>query len=254
MARRPLIATLTSAALLAPALSPAQVTLKPDGQWRYLLSAGANVSSGNNDAASLNLAAEGARQTSRDKWTWDAKADRAQSKGVDTVERYALRTQYNRDFAIDWFGFGSGELMRDRLANIAARSSVATGLGRHIWSDASGFFDVSGGLGYSHDRYIAPTMIAGEQRGSYGRLELVLSEESSHQLTETTRFRQKFSVFPDLRDTGKFRAVLDLGLTVAMTQRVNLTAGLNHRYDSDPGTGLKKADTMFVTGVSMRFD
>ncbi len=44
------------------------------------------------------------------------------------------------------------------------------------------------------------------------------------------------------------------GLTVAMTQRVNLTAGLNHRYDSDPGTNLKKADTMFVTGVSMRFD
>ena len=84
--------------------------------------------------------------------------------------------------------------------------------------------------------------------------ELVLAEESSHKLTPTTSFRQKFSVFPSLRDSGKFRAVLDLGLTVAMSERVNLTAGLNHRYDSDPGTNLKKTDTMFVTGVSMRFD
>lgn len=248
------IATLTSAALLMPALSLAQVTLKPDGQWRYLLSAGANFSSGNNDAATLNLAAEGARQTTFDKWTWNAKADRARSNDVDTAERYGLRTQYNRDFSIDWFAFGSGEWLRDRLANIDARYSVASGVGRHIWSDGSGFFDVSGGLGYSHDRYITPTDIAGETRDRYGRMELVLSEESSHKLTDSTSLRQKFSLFPDLRESGKYRAVLDVGLTVAMTQTVNLTAGLNYRYDSDPGTNLKKTDAVFVTGVSMRFD
>src|SRR3990167_3448003 len=111
---RTLIVTLTSAAaLLAPALSQAQVTLKPDGQWRYLLTAGANVSSGNNRAGSLNLAAEGARQTSDDKWTWSAKADRAQNAGVATTERYGLRTQYDRDLSPDWFGFGSGGALRD---------------------------------------------------------------------------------------------------------------------------------------------
>ena len=85
-------------------------------------------------------------------------------------------------------------------------------------------------------------------------MELVLSEESSHKITDSTSLRQKFSLFPDLRESGKYRAVLDVGLTVAMTQTVNLTAGLNYRYDSDPGTNLKKTDAMFVTGVSMRFD
>ena len=252
---RTLIVTLSSAAgLLWPALSPAQVTLKPDGQWRYLFTAGANVSSGNNNAGTLNLAAEGANQSTYDKWTWNAKADYARNDGVNTTERYALRSQYNRDFSTDWFGFGSGELMRDRLANISGRYSLATGVGRHIWSDASGFFDISGGLGYSYDRYITPTVIADELRGSYGRLELVLSEESSHKLTDTTSFRQKFSVFPDLRDSGKYRAVFDTGLTVAMTQSLNLSAGLSYRYDSDPGGTLRKGDAMFVTGVSLRLD
>lgn len=252
---RSLIGTLTAvSALLSPALSQAQVTLKPDGQWRYLLTAGANISSGNNNAGTLNLSAEGARESDDDKWTWAAKADRARSSGVDTTERYGLRTQYNRDFSVDWFGFGSGEWMRDRLANIAGRYSVASGVGRHVWQEERGFFDVSIGLGYTYDRYIRSTDIAGAMRDRYGRLELVLAEESSHKLTETTSLRQKFSLYPDLRDSGKYRAVLDTGLTVAMTEAINLSAGLSYRYDSDPGTNLKKADTMFVTGVSLRFD
>ncbi len=249
-----IVAFASATALLAPMASQAQVTLKPDGQWRYLFTAGANVSSGNNKAASLNLAAEGAHQTTYDKWTWNARADHARHSGVSTTERYALRTQYNRDFSIDWFGFGAGETLRDELANIAGRYSLSTGVGRHIWRDEDGYFDLSGGLGYSYDRYVTATDVAGALRDNYGRLELVLSAESSHKLTTTTQFRQKFTLYPDLRDRGKYRAVLDTGLTVAMTEAINLSAGLSYRYDSDPGTNLKKGDAMFVTGVSLRFD
>ena len=251
----PLIVTLAAvAALLGPGFAQAQVTLKADGQWRYLLTAGANVSSGNNDAAALNLAAEGARQTSDDKWTWDAKADHARSAGVATTDRYGLRSQYNRDISPDWFGFGSGETLSDELANIAARYSLASGVGRHVWREESGFFDVSAGLGYSVDRYVRPADVAGAMREEYGRTELVLAEESSHRLTQTTHLRQKFTLYPNLRDSGKYRAVLDTGLTVEMTPALNLSAGLSYRYDSDPGTNLEKGDAMLVTGVSLRFD
>jgi putative salt-induced outer membrane protein YdiY len=252
---RPLLVTLTAVAvLLGPTISQAQVTLKPDGQWRYLLTAGANVSSGNNDARSLNLSGEAARQTENDKWIWNARADQARNAGVSTTDRYVLRTQYDRNISPDWFGFGSGETLRDQLANIDARYSVASGVGRHIWREERGYFDVSAGLGYTYDRYITSTDIAGAMRDRYGRLELVLAEESSHKLTDTTSLRQKFTLLPDLRDSGKFRAVLDTGLTVAMTPTLNLSAGLSYRYDSDPGTGLEKTDAMFVTGVSLRFD
>jgi putative salt-induced outer membrane protein YdiY len=125
---------------------------------------------------------------------------------------------------------------------------------RHLWRSERGYFDVSTGLGYTYDRYIASTDIAGTMRDRYGRLELVLAEESSHKLTDTTSLRQKFTLLPNLRDSGKYRAVLDTGLTVAMTPTINLSAGLSYRYDSDPGTGLEKVDAMFVTGVSLRFD
>lgn len=247
-----------TAALLAPVLASAQVTLEPDGQWRYLLSAGANVSSGNNESATLNLSAEGARQTSHDKWTWNAKADHASHNGEATTERYGLRTQYNRDLtnevSPDWFGFGSGETLRDTLANIAVRYSLASGVGRHMWKEEGSFLDLSVGLGYSHDRFVTPTEVKGALRDDYGRLELVLSEESSHQLTDSTSVRQKFTLYPDLRESGRYRAVLDTGISVAMTPTINLNTGLSYRFDSEPGTGLKKGDAMVVTGVSMRLD
>jgi putative salt-induced outer membrane protein len=39
-----------------------------------------------------------------------------------------------------------------------------------------------------------------------------------------------------------------------MSARLNLTAGLAYKYNSDPGVGIKKTDTLFTTGVAMKFE
>lgn len=244
-----------AAALLAtPLLAPAQVTLKPDNQWRYLLTAGANASTGNSKAASLNLSGEAARVSDIDKWTFAAQSAYARNDGRTETERYALGTQYTRDLTPTWYGFGSLDALRDKLANLSLRSSVASGIGYHVLQNERHRFDVSGGLGYSRDRYDEPSEVDGALRSSYGRVELVLAEESNHQLTQTTSLRQRLAVYPNLRDSGEYRATFDTNVTVAMTKAMNLTAGLSWRYNSDPGVGIKSTDAMFITGVSMRFD
>ncbi len=240
--------------LTAPLLASAQVTLKPDGQWRYLLTAGANASTGNSKSASLNVSGEAARVRSFDKWTFLAQTAYARSDGETTTERYALGTQYTRDLTPDWFGFGSLDALRDPLANLSWRGSVASGVGYHLIRNERNTFDVSTGLGYTRDRFSEPTVVDGALRDRYGRLELVLAEESNHKLTDTTSLRQRLAVYPNLRDSGEYRASLDTNLTVAMTKDMNLTAGLSWRYNSDPGVGVKKTDAMFITGVSFRFD
>ena len=243
-----------AALLAAPLLASAQVTLKPDNQWRYLFTAGANASTGNNEALSLNLAGEAARVSAIDKWTFLGQAAYAHSDGETNTERFALGTQYTRDITPVWFGFGSLDGLRDKLANLSSRASVASGVGVHVIKNDQHSFDVSGGLGYSRDRFIEATEIDGSMRDGYGRLELVLAEESNHQLTDTTSLRQRLALFPNLRNTGEYRASFDTNVTVAMTQSMNLTAGLSVRYNSDPGLGVKTTDAMFVTGVSFRFD
>ncbi|WP_326535623.1 DUF481 domain-containing protein [Pseudorhodoferax sp.] len=247
-------ATAIAALCAAPLLAAAQVTLKPDNQWRYLLTAGANASTGNSKSAALNISGEAARVSTIDKWTFIGQSAYSRNDGETQTERYALGTQYTRDLTPTWFGFGSLDALRDKLANISLRSSVASGVGYHVLKNDRHSFDVSGGLGYSRDRYDEPTDVDGGLRDTYGRLELVLAEESNHKLTETTSLRQRLALFPNLRDTGEYRASFDTNVTVAMTKDMNLTAGLSWRYNSDPGVGTKSTDAMFITGVSFRFD
>ncbi|MCW7539084.1 DUF481 domain-containing protein [Aquabacterium sp. A7-Y] len=251
--RIPLLALFCSS-LVAPGLALAQVTVKPDGQWRHLFGVSASFASGNTRASSVNLAADTVRATDHDKLSLTARALYAKNQGKTSANRAAAGADYNRDLTRDWFGFGRGEYLRDRPANLAHRWAASSGVGYHLIRQERGFWDVSAGLGYSEDRYVDPVEIEGRTRERYGRTELVLAEESNFRLTDSTNFRQKLMVLPNLEEQGTWRAEFDSGLSVAMTERLSLTAGLTYRYNSDPGDGVKRGDALFLTGVSLRID
>ena len=236
------------------ALAQAQATVKPDGEFRYALGLGASYQSGNTNASSANLSADGVRATEQDKWRFGAKALRSSSNGARTAEKVSLGTQYDRDVTPEWFVLGKADGLHDKLANLSSRVSLFGGAGRHLIKSDPLTWDVSVGLGYTHDRYIEEAVVADETRKSYGRAELLLAEESTHKWTPTTSFHQKLSFYPALNSHSGYRGVFDAGLSVSMTERLSLTAGLTYRYDSDPGEGLERGDTLFVTGIALKID
>jgi putative salt-induced outer membrane protein YdiY len=241
-------------ALVAPLLANAQVTQKPDGQWRSLFTAGASVASGNTDAKSASLGADLIKLTDMDKWSLTGSGQYARSAGATTANRQAGTGQYARNMTPEWFGFGELDLLRDLPSDLALRTTLASGIGYHVVKKPDQTFDLSAGFAYTMDRYRHSQLIADETRDRYDHAELLLAEESNNKLTASTSFKQKLTVYPNLRNTGEMRAVFDAGLSAAMTKQLALTATLSHRYDSRPGTGLKRNDTLFVTGVSLRFD
>ncbi len=99
-----------------------------------------------------------------------------------------------------------------------------------------------------------PTVVADEVRSNYGRAELLFGQQSEHALTQSTRLKQRLSVFPNLQESGTYRAVFDATLAVAMDRRFALTASLNYRYNSDPGTALANGDLLFITGIMVRME
>lgn len=242
--------------LAAPglALAQAQATIKPDSQFRYAFGAGASYASGNTDAASVNLSGDGVRATADSKWQFGGKALWARNDGTTTADNLALGTQYDQDITPLWFGFGKADALRDKPANVSLRASLFGGVGRHVIRRDGLTFDVSAGLGYTQDRYFDAADVNGALRTRYGRAEALFAEESKHQFTPTTSFHQKLSLYPALRSGGGYRGVFDSGLSVAMTNTLSLTAGLSYRYNSQPGAGLEKGDTLFVTGVSVKLD
>jgi putative salt-induced outer membrane protein len=242
------------AAALASVSSQAQVTQKPDGEWRSLFTAGASIATGNTDAKTASAGADVVRLRSFDKWSFDGSGQYGRSNGVDTADRVAGTALYTRDITPVWFGFGQLDLLRDEPSDIRSRTTLGSGLGYHAFKEPNQTWDISAGFAYTLDRYEHEQLIADETRSRYNHGELLLSEESNNKLSDTTSFRQKLTVYPNLSDSEGVRTVFDAGLSVAMTKQLALTATFSHRYDSRPGEGLGKTDTLFVTGVSLRFD
>ena len=251
---RALVRPLAWLAAGVPLLAQAQVTQKPDGQWRSLFTAGASIATGNTDAKSASLGADLIRLTASDKWEFNGAGQYARSDGATTADRQAFTGLYNRDITPKGYGFGQLDLVRDIPSDIASRITPSTGLGYHAVKKPDQTFDLSAGLAYTWDRYRTPQVVEDELRNRYNHLELLFAEESNNKLTDSTTFKQKLTLYPSISQGDGVRSVFDAGLSVAMTRQLALTATLSHRYDSQPGEGLKKNDTLFVTGVSLRFD
>ena len=252
--RQHIVSACLCAISLLPLASQAQVTVKPDGQWRSLLTAGASLSSGNSNSTTVNLSGETVKASETDKLSLNARVLYVKNDDSESEQRYSAGAHYQRDLNERIFGFGQFDALRDEPANLSSRYSVGGGLGYHVIKRDDLTFDVSGGLGYTAERYLAPEIKDGVSRSRYNNTELLIAEESTHKISDSTTLKQKLSVLPNLRNSGEYRAVFDGGVSVAMTKRLSLTATVSHRYDSDPGPGLKKGDTLFITGVSFRVD
>lgn len=241
-------------ALGAIGAAQAQSTVKPDGQWRATLGLGASYASGNTDSSSLSFTGDAVRATDLDKWSAYGNGNYGRSNGVTTAEQTRLGGRYDRNLSPVYFGYGALDFENNRFANLALRSMLSAGMGWHVIKSPSTTFDVLGGLGYTVDQYRDPMLVAGELRDDYNYVSLPLGEESTHQLTETTSAKQRLLVVPNLEDTGEYRATWDAGLAVAINKSLSLNLGLSLQYNSDPGPGRKTTDTLFTTGISVKFE
>lgn len=242
-----------SAALLASA-AQAQTTLKMDGVWRGSIGAGASIINGNSRSSSYNLNTEAIRLTKNDKTRFYATGLYGKTNGVQSANLIRGGGRYDHDLTPQVFGFGSVDLERDKIGNLKYRVAPAVGLGYHVVKNDNHTFDVFAGVGYVHDEFYTPKLIAGSTRSKYGRPELLIGEQSAHKITDSTSLRQSFVVYPNLDDRGEYRSVFDAGLAVAMSSKVSLTMSLVNRYSSDPGPGVKKSDTLFVTGIAAKIE
>lgn len=235
-------------------MASAQVTVKNDGIWRHLFTAGLNVNSGNTRASALNITTDSVRATDHNKWSVTGQALYARSDDETTAERLAIGSQYNANINERLFSFVQAAGVRDRQANLRDRLTATTGLGVHLMKRDDAFWDAWAGVAINQDRYIDPVAFDGVLRSSRTSSGLVLAQESRHSFGESTTFKQKLVVLPNLRDSGQVRSEFNAQVSVAMNSRLSLSTGLSLRHDNRPPPGFKKLDTALVTGVSLRFD
>jgi putative salt-induced outer membrane protein len=227
-----------------------------DGQWRGVAGVALNTASGNTSAQNLLLNVAMSRQTEQDKLSTAGYVNEGKSKvngqDVTTAGKWGLNGQYDHNLTPQWFGFGKLGFEHDRLVDLSLRTLLGAGLGYHWLQGPQDSLDVYGGLSQVITRYGHEQTIGGDTQRQFSTTGLILGETSTHQLSDTVSFTQRFEYYPSLSGTKSDLAKLNMGLSVVMSSTLSLNVGLTEAYNSKPAAGNKKSDTTFFTGVNVK--
>jgi len=249
--------TVPTVAPAPPAPIPALV---PAGRWDGDFSASLSLAEGSTKSMSVQLGLDATYQRPDDKLTLSGQylesRSRTVSDGVVTDSVTALKWRaggrYDRNLNPSDFGFVGLDFSHDELQQLRLRSEPSIGLGRHLVRERDDQWDVYGGLSYREDYYYEPGVeINGQQRTRYDSVDTLLGEESTHQLAEQLRFKQKFVLYPGLLSTQGTRAMFDAGLRVDLNKTLSLSVKLQARYDA--WAPAEKVDVLLLTGLSVKF-
>jgi putative salt-induced outer membrane protein YdiY len=244
-------------ALVCVLFLPQQASAQPaplDGKWRGSLGLSASLSAGNTESASFSAKLDATRASPDHKWSIYGTSlygkRRVDTGDEKTADNGRLGTRYDSDFTPTVFGFALGEAETDRLADLDYRTTLGLGVGYHVFRTSENTFDVFTGLAVTRARY-DPDLSTPPSSGTTN--EFLLGEESSHRVTQTVSLKQKLSVYSSVDGSGQYRSVFDASLIVGLTSRLSLQVGLQNKFTSDVPEGVKKSDTLLLTGLNVRF-
>jgi len=236
--------------------------------WRQGWTGGVNVgfslARGNSETSNLALAVNAVHPTLNDKTTIylssiDTRNDLANPSTVANLVTGGLR--YDHNIKPRLFGFAGADFMSNALQNLDLRGVYGGGLGFHAIKSDRTILDFLGGLNYTHETYsngpevipvtVPPTFT------SYGVthrfLALTLGEELMHKAGKSTVLTEKLYFFPDLSNTGEYRATFDFGTVTKISKWLGWQNQLSDIYVSNPPVGAKKNDLILTTGLNFSF-
>jgi putative salt-induced outer membrane protein len=253
------------AALLAASVTSTVAFADPpkeDGQWRGAFAAGLAIASGNTKSTNFNASVDMMRATKEDRITvfltslYGTRDVGGTSEKTANLSRGGVRYDWNLSDRL--FVFGLLEAEQDKIQRLDSRFVGGAGFGYRVIKEKDTSFDVFGGIAGRRDSNTITVVRATplpatsiDQKVTSNSTELLLGEESNHKLSDSVSFKQKLTVFPNLKNSGEYRAQFESGLVVAIASGINLQLTLSDRYNSDVAKGTKKSDLLFLTGINI---
>jgi putative salt-induced outer membrane protein len=238
------------------ACGSALAQVKADGMWRGSGGAAASLQSGNSDSTALALNLDMVNASVSDRISLGGSYNYGRSKvdGVSTTntDKWAGYGQYDYNLSKALYVFGKLGAEGDKLAHLDLRGTLAGGVGYKLIDTETMSFNLFGGAAYSRDKYGVDQTIGDKTGKTFSRTSLLLGEESSHQLSTATSFKQRLELYPGLTGDKARIAKFSAGLAVAMSSAINLTVGLTDSYNSRPPEGNKKNDIGLFTGINVK--
>ena len=223
--------------------------------WNVGANVGFALTRGNSETKNLALAFTGDRKTSHDEIAMYANTVYATNDAAGAVPSVTANTtqggaRYDRNFTKQLFGYGSADFQTDALQTLNLRSVLGGGLGFHVINNPHTTLDFFTGLNYTRENYVGL---------SRNFAALTLGEELMHKLGASTVVTEKLYIFPDLSQTGEYRATFNFGTVTKLSKWLGWQNAFGDIYvtnpPADPTTGLrpKQNDIVLTTGLNVTF-
>jgi len=223
--------------------------------WSGILDTGLSVTRGNSATLAYNLSAKAARVTTRDKISVFSTAVYASddTTAPSRTTAHAIRGGIRGDLNVSerWFVFGFSDFEYDQFQDLDLRNVLGGGLGYHVIKTKNTTFDVFGGGDYEQEYFSTTAAFPTGLTRKTG--EIVMGEELDTKLNNRTVVSEKFSVFPNVSDTGNYRFQFDATAATKLKAWLSWQLTYSDRYLSDPLPGLKKNDALLSTGLRLTF-
>jgi|GEM_PF-1024324 len=215
--------------------------------WKYNFSAGISGASGNNENFSGRVSLGGERLTE----TMETKVRASYLYSTSEGQRSASRGELNihNDWLLDgpWRYFAQGKYEYEEFQAWQHRVSGAAGFGYEFINNDKTTLIGRGGAGGSYE--------FGSNADEKLVPEGLLGLEWSHKLSTSTTLKAATTYYPSFNNMGEFRLNSGMGIEIVLDAETGMTmnAGLEHRHDSESGTGIRPNDIDYYMGVGWKF-
>jgi putative salt-induced outer membrane protein YdiY len=224
--------------------------------WSGLVDTGLSLTRGNSDSLTYSLAAKAARVTDRDKITVYSNAIYTTStvNGVSNTTAHAIRGGVRGDLNVSarYFVFGFTDFEYDAFQHLDLRNVLGGGLGYHAVKTEKTIFDVFGGGSFEQE-YFSPNPPLQPTSLTRKSGEIVAGEELDTKLNGRMTLSERFSLYPNLSNTGQYRFQFDTTAATKLKNWLSWQVTFSDRYLSDPLPGLKKNDLLLSSGLRLTF-
>jgi putative salt-induced outer membrane protein YdiY len=232
--------------------------------WNGGFNLGFGLTRGNSATKNLGLSFKAVRTGHRDKLsiyenTVYTTNDAAGASPNVTADVKQGGVRYDRDLTARVFAFVNADFMSDGLQGLNIRSVFGGGLGYHLIKGERTSLDILGGANYTHENYTAsfvppPTPPAPQTYTVTHNLAAIqVGDEFMHKLGKGTVITQNLYFFPNLSQTGEYRAVFNFGTVTKINKWFGWQNSFGDIFVSNPPTGKRQNDLFYTTGLNFSF-
>ena len=223
--------------------------------WTGGVNVGFGLTAGNSETKNLAVAFNGVRTGLHDKLSLYAGSVYSANDLATAATRVTANTnrggaRYDRDITPRLFGFVNTDFFTDALQDLNLRSVVGGGLGFHAIKRPDTTLDILGGINYTRENY---TQLAPLPRLIHNFAAAQIGDELMHKIGKSTVVLQRAYFFPNLSDSGEYRATFDFGTVTKISKWLGWQNTFGDVYVTNPPTGKKKNDVVFTTGLNVTF-